>query len=191
MLSLVTKIDGGTISDFASTGIDDNASSTALTLDANGDASFGGDVTVTGDLTVNGTLTSINTTNTEITDNSIVLNNGETAAGVTAGTAGIEIDRGTADNATIQWNETTDAFEFKVGTALADLTVGSQAMDGISVDTISEKTGSAGITFANDVTGGNATFTTKVMTDTIDENSAAAGVTIDGVLAKDGTVTGG
>ena len=94
------KIDGGTISNFASTGIDDNATATALTLDANGDASFGGDVTVAGDPTVNGTLTSINTTNTEITDNSIVLNNGESGAGVTAGTAGLEIDPGTADNAT-------------------------------------------------------------------------------------------
>tara|TARA_B100001057_G_scaffold487831_1_gene571182 strand:- start:6930 stop:11687 length:4758 start_codon:yes stop_codon:yes gene_type:complete len=184
------SIDGGTISDFASTGIDDNATSTQLTI-TDSDITMAGNAIVTGNLTVNGTLTSVNTTNTEIADNSIVLNNGETAAGVTAGTAGIEIDRGTADNATIQWNETTDAFEFKVGTALADLTVGSQAMDGISVDTISEKTGSAGITFANDVTGGNATFTTKVMTDTIDENSTAAGVTIDGALLKDGVLTGG
>ena len=88
------KIDGGTISDFASTGIDDNATSTQVTV-ADSGVTFGADVTVTGDLTVNGTLTSINTTNTEISDNSIVLNNGETAAGVTARTAGFEIDRGT------------------------------------------------------------------------------------------------
>ena len=99
------KIDGGTISDFASTGIDDNATSTQVTV-ADAGVTFGADVTVTGDLTVNGTLTSINTTNTEISDNSIVLNNGETAAGVTARTAGFEIDRGTEDNASFLWNET-------------------------------------------------------------------------------------
>ena len=184
------SIDGGTISDFASTGIDDNATSTQLTI-TDSDITMAGNAIVTGNLTVNGTLTSVNTTNTEIADNSIVLNNGETAAGVTAGTAGIEIDRGTADNATIQWNETTDAFEFKVGTALADLTVGSQAMDGISVDTISEKTAAAGITFANAVSGSDATFSGTVTVDTIAENSVAGGVTIDGVLAKDGTITGG
>jgi hypothetical protein len=184
-------IDGGTISTFSSTGIDDTAStSTQLTI-TDSDITMGGNAIVTGNLTVNGTLTSVNTTNTEIADNSIVLNNGETAAGVTAGTAGIEIDRGTADNATIQWNETTDAFEFKVGTALADLTVGSQAMDGISVDTISEKTSAAGITFANAVSGSDATFSGTVTVDTIAENSVAGGVTIDGVLAKDGIITGG
>ncbi len=183
-------IDGGTISDFASTGIDDNATSTQLTI-TDSDITMAGNAIVTGNLTVNGTLTSVNTTNTEIADNSIVLNNGETAAGVTAGTAGIEIDRGTADNATIQWNETTDAFEFKVGTALADLTVGNQAMDGISVDTISEKTPSNGITFANAITGSDATFTGTMTVDTIAENTTAGGVTIDGVLAKDGTITGG
>ena len=184
------SIDGGTISDFASTGIDDNATSTQLTI-TDSDITMAGNAIVTGNLTVNGTLTSVNTTNTEIADNSIVLNNGETAAGVTAGTAGIEIDRGTADNATIQWNETTDAFEFKVGTTLADLTVGSQAMDGISVDTITEKTPSNGITFGNAVSGSDATFTGTMTVDTIAENTTAGGVTIDGVLAKDGTITGG
>ena len=184
------SIDGGTISDFASTGIDDNATSTQLTI-TDSDITMAGNAIVTGNLTVNGTLTSVNTTNTEIADNSIVLNNGETAAGVTAGTAGFEIDRGTADNATFQWNETDDAFELKVGTALADLKIGSQVMDSISVDTINEKTSAAGITFGNAVTGSDATFTGTMTVDTIAENTTAGGVTIDGVLAKDGVITGG
>lgn len=184
------KIDGGTISDFASTGIDDNATSTQITV-ADSAVTFGADVTVTGDLTVNGTLTSINTTNTEITDNSIVLNNGESGAGVTAGTAGLEIDRGTADNATFQWNETDDAFELKVGTALADLKIGSQVMDSISVDTINEKTNGAGISFADAVSGSDATFSGSVSVDTISENSVGNGVAIDGASIKDGVLTGG
>ena len=183
------KIDGGTISNFASTGIDDNASATALTLDANGDASFGGDVTVAGDLTVNGTLTSINTTNTEITDNSIVLNNGESGAGVTAGTAGLEIDRGTADNATFQWNETTDKFELKVGTAAADLVVNDLAMSGIAVDTISANSGTV-VDVADDMTAGNATFSGIVKADDIQETTVGHGVEIDGALLKDGGLVG-
>ena len=183
------KVDGGTISNFASTGIDDNATSTQITV-SDTSVSFGADVAVTGNLTVSGTLTSVNTTNTEIADNSIVLNNGETGAGVTAGTAGIEIDRGTEDSATLQWNETDDVWEFKVGTALADLKIGSQAMDAISVDTINDLSG-AGITFADAIDGSDATFTGTLTVDTIAENTVGGGVTADGVILKDGSVTGG
>ena len=183
------KVDGGTISNFASTGIDDNATSTQITV-SDTSVSFGADVAVTGNLTVSGTLTSVNTTNTEIADNSIVLNNGETGAGVTAGTAGLEIDRGTEDSATLQWNETDDVWEFKVGTALADLKIGSQAMDAISVDTINDLSG-AGITFADAVDGSDATFSGTLTVDTIAENTVGGGVTADGVILKDGAVTGG
>ena len=184
------KIDGGTISDFASTGIDDNATSTQITV-ADAEVSFGADVAIAGNLTVSGSLTSVNTTNTEIADNSIVLNKGETAAGVTAGTAGIEIDRGTADSATLQWNETDDVWEFKVGTALADLKIGSQAMDAISVDTVNELTPGAGISFADAISGSDADFSGTVSADTIAEHTVGAGVTADGVIMKDGVVTAG
>jgi len=183
------KIDGGTISDFASTGIDDNATSTQITV-ADAEVSFSADVAIAGNLTVSGSLTSVNTTNTEIADNSIVLNKGETAAGVTAGTAGIEIDRGTADSATLQWNETDDVWEFKVGSALADLKIGSQAMDAISVDTINDLSG-AGISFADAISGSDADFSGTVSADTIAEHTVGAGVTADGVIMKDGVVTAG
>jgi hypothetical protein len=66
------------------------------------------DVVVAGNLTVSGTTTTVDTTNTTITDNVIVLNNGETGAGVTAGTSGIEIDRGSEANKTLVWDETDD-----------------------------------------------------------------------------------
>jgi len=185
------KIDGGTISNFASTGIDDNADQTVLTLGADESASFAGAVTVTGDLTVNGSVTSISSTNTTIEDNNITLNNGESGAGVTEGSAGITIDRGTADDATILWNETTDKFEFKVGTSLADLSVSSLAMTGIDVDTIGDLNG-GGIT-VNDAINFDAaaTFDTTIGVDTINELSSGVGVTVDSVLLKDGSVTGG
>lgn len=183
------KVHGGTISDFASTGIDDNASSTQITV-SDAEVSFGADVAVTGNLTVSGTLTSVNTTNTEIADNSIVLNKGETAAGVTAGSAGLEIDRGTADDATLQWNETDDTWEIKVGTDLANLNGGEATFDTAKADTINSKAGS-GISFADAVSGSDATFSGVVKTDDIQESTIGHGVEIDGVIAKDGVVTAG
>ena len=200
------KINGGLISDFASQGIDDNVTplgvlvadggtetrttSTILTL-ADTDATFDANLIVNGDLTVTGTTTTVNSSETLVADNLITLNAGEVGAGVTSGSAGIEVDRGSEDNATLQWNETLDVWEFKVGTALADLKIGSQSMDAIAVDNIGELTPNAGITFDNAVAGSDATFTGTVTVDTIAEYSADVGVTVDGVSLKDGVVTGG
>ena len=184
------KVHGGTISDFASTGIDDNATSTQITV-SDTEVAFGADVSVTGNLTVSGTLTSVNTTNTEIADNSIVLNKGETAAGVTAGTAGLEIDRGTADAATLQWNETDDVWEIKVGADLANLNAGYATLDVANVDVINEKTLGDGITFGHAVSGSDATFSGVVKTDDIQESTVGHGVEVDGVMLKDGVVTAG
>ena len=51
----------------------------------------------------------------EVKDNMLTLNNGETGAGVTAGQAGIEIDRGTSNPFFFVFNEDSDRFE--VGTS--------------------------------------------------------------------------
>jgi hypothetical protein len=66
------------------------------------------DVTIAGNLIVQGTTTSIETTNTTITDNVITLNQGEVGAGVTAGTSGIEVDRGSEANKTLVWDDSID-----------------------------------------------------------------------------------
>ena len=76
------------------------------------------DVTIDGNLTVTGTTTAVESANTTITDNIIVLNQDEVGAGVTLGTAGIEIDRGTADDAQLVWEEVTDTWQLKVGTTV-------------------------------------------------------------------------
>ena len=64
------------------------------------------DVTITGNLTVLGMQTAIETTNTTLKDNTIVLNDGETGAGVTLGTAGVLVSRGTLANVSLRWVET-------------------------------------------------------------------------------------
>ena len=82
-----------------SVGASDNVSVTTHTL------------TVSGNLTVSGTTTTINSTETEIKDRMLVLNQGETAAGVTGTYSGITVDRGSATDVAIRWNETADKWE--------------------------------------------------------------------------------
>ena len=77
------------------------------------------DVVVAGNLTVNGTTTTVDTENTTISDNVIVLNNGEVGAGVTATTAGIEIDRGTETNKTFVWDDSVDKWTLGSETLVA------------------------------------------------------------------------
>ena len=64
-----------------------------------------GSVLVTGDLLVEGTTVYVAATNLDIEDNIIVLNKGETGAGVTLDYSGIQIDRGTLGAASLIWNE--------------------------------------------------------------------------------------
>lgn len=66
------------------------------------------DLLLTGNLTVQGTTTLVETTDLAITDNIIVLNKDEAGAGVTIGTSGIEIERGSLVNQQLLWNETND-----------------------------------------------------------------------------------
>jgi len=70
-----------------------------------------GNVTVGGDLTVNGAMTTVSSTNLEISDNVIIVNQGEVGSGVTAGSAGIRVDRGGLTDAMLLFDETTDAWK--------------------------------------------------------------------------------
>jgi hypothetical protein len=72
---------------------------------------FTDNVIVNGDLTVNGTTTTVSSEDLLVTDNTITLNFGETGAGVSTGTAGIEIDRGTLSGVSLRWNEATDTWQ--------------------------------------------------------------------------------
>lgn len=95
-----------------------NGSGQAYTYDAGLDIhQFGGDVTfddsvvITGNLTVNGDFVKQNVETVEIQDNLLLINFGETGPGVTAGYAGNEIDRGTANPYRWGFNEVNDSFE--------------------------------------------------------------------------------
>ena len=64
-----------------------------------------GTVTITGDLLVAGTTTTINTENMTVEDNIILLNSGETGAGITLDESGIRIDRGALVDAYMVFDE--------------------------------------------------------------------------------------
>ena len=93
------------------------------------------DVIITGNLTVQGSQTAIETTNTVLKDNIILLNDGESGAGVTLGTAGVLIDRGTLPNVAIRWNESFDKWQVtNDGTIYSNLVASSTGLTAIIED---------------------------------------------------------
>ena len=82
----------------------------AYTIAATGGTTIDSALTVTGNLTITGTTTTVETTNTEITDRIILLNKGESGAGVTGVYSGLEVERGSSSNALIVFDESTDTF---------------------------------------------------------------------------------
>lgn len=115
--------------------IDSGTDSIELIGDTNvtGNLSVSIDAVIYGNLTVQGTTTSINTTDTEITDNVLVLNQGEAGAGVSRGTSGIEIARGSLFNATWKWNEATQRWEAKEGTSLTAIAVSEISAGNVNI----------------------------------------------------------
>jgi hypothetical protein len=90
----------------------DNLDSTAF-LRSNVDDTFDGTLTITGDLILQGGIDQYNVTNLDVTDKTITVNNGGTQT--LSDGAGLIIDRGTATDASLTWNETTDLFDFNNG----------------------------------------------------------------------------
>jgi len=62
-------------------------------------------VYIQGNLVVGGNATAITKTDLNITDNIITINAGETGPGVTLGTAGLNVDRGSLANVALLWSE--------------------------------------------------------------------------------------
>ena len=103
---------------------------------------------VNGNLTVNGTTTTVNTETLNLADNQIVLNSNET--GTPTQNGGIEIERGTATNKTLVWNEADDKWTVGSETFVAGTFEG--ALTG-NADTATALATARSITLTGDVTG--------------------------------------
>jgi len=146
------------------------------------------DVEIAGNLTVSGTTTTVDTTNTTISDNVIVLNNGETGAGVTGTTSGIEIDRGSEANVTFVYNDSTD--KWTIGTEAFEASDISSSDNGSITDFASiTGAGSGDLTQFVNITGTGAGTLSSFLNIT-----GASGGTISGftTLTGDsgGTISG-
>jgi hypothetical protein len=107
-----------------------NASSTYLPKSG---GNINGSLIIDGDLTVSGSTTYLNTTELNIEDNLITLNYG--ISGSPSISAGIEIERGTSPNVSIQWNESNDRWEFtKDGSTYKELGSGAVLYQSASPD---------------------------------------------------------
>lgn len=84
-----------------------------------GSHTVNGDLTVSGNVTFNGgTITEIKTQEAVVKDNRMLLNEGEAGAGITAGTAGFDFDRGSLDDASFIFDESDDTFKIGIGAVL-------------------------------------------------------------------------
>lgn len=89
-----------------------------------GNESVGGNLTVTGSLVVNGLMTTVNSTSVTTKDNIITVNNGQVGSGVSAGKAGLNVDRGDEPDYQMVFDEIDDMF--KVGMVGQLQTIASQ-----------------------------------------------------------------
>ena len=104
-----------------------------------------GDAIIGGNLTVSGTTTTVNTETINLADNIITLNSNE--AGTPSQNAGIEVERGTAANKTLVWDEASDRW-----------TVGSESF--VAGTFIGSVSGNVTGNLTGNVTGNASTATT-------------------------------
>ena len=116
----ITLTNSGVTSIAGTTGeIEVSGSTGSVTIGLPENVEIDGNLTVQGNLTVNGTTTTLNTETVLIEDNIVVLNSNVT--GTPSVNSGIEVERGTSDNATLVWNEGTD--KWTAGIAGAEIAI--------------------------------------------------------------------
>jgi len=177
----------------------------AYTIAATGGTTVDSALTVTGNLTITGTTTTVETTNTEITDRIILLNKGESGAGVTGIQSGIEIERGSTANALLVFDDSTDTFRISYdgGSSFVTVstTVGGSGLENIVEDTTPQLGGDLDINGFN-ITSANTnqdiniipSGTGNVVVDSgirLNDQSAPSAVTGASILYAAATTGGG
>ena len=133
-----------------------------------GDGTVNGDVVIQGNLTVNGDATVVNVSDLEIEDNEILLNRGETGAGVSETQAGIRIDRGTLQDARLIYDDSVDRWLIDNGDGNTYYISYSQdgTGTGLNADTIDGLDSSQFLrSDVDDTANGNITFSKGIISD--------------------------
>lgn len=138
-------------------------------------------VVINGALILIGDGSSVDYTTVNIDDNVIFLNYGEVGAGVSLGTSGIEVDRGSLPNASLIWKESVDAFEFRLGDAASGALATLRAADPVDDTDVATK----GWALAN-VTASAAGSTTELQFNNAGAFGASASLTWSGTILKVG-----
>jgi hypothetical protein len=138
---------------------------TAYTVGLPDNVTIAGKLTVTGDLQIDGTTTTLNTETLAVEDNIVLLNKNVT--GTPSVNAGIEIERGTSDNASITWNETSD--KWTAGIAGSEVAIARK--------------------FVATTTGTTHTITHNLATSDVTVNCWLAGAQVDAAIVVTDTNT--
>jgi hypothetical protein len=181
---------GGTSTSIAGlTGLDFAAGDRTIgaSIGAN-DLTLGGatsTVVIPGNLTVSGTTTTINSNEVNIGDAIIKLNADLGASTAPSENAGFEVNRGSAANVSLVWDETADRWDFGASYDVrANAFIGD--LDGTASDALKWTTART-ITFAGDASGSvsidgsaNVTATLTVEASSVAANSVALGTDTTG-----------
>ena len=140
-----------------------------LNFDTTGTITFG-DVSIK-NLTVTGTRTIVESTDTALKDNIIILNSGEDGAGISLTSGGIVIDRGSATDANILFNDSTDQFEVNFPLSVEGSLAVKQSQTGIFAEAANLVT--TGQTLQTQITSNDGDITS------LTSNLTSTGSTLD------------
>jgi hypothetical protein len=151
-----------------------SAYSHANTRFASAGGTITGAVVIQGNLTVTGTQSYVNTTNMLFADAILTLNSDWPTTSSPTENAGIEVQRGTAANTVLRWNETTDKWEFtNDGSFYGDIAGVYQVQ--------------AAGSYANSAYGQSNTATTNAAT--ADQRAVTSGSYANGAFGRANTAT--
>ncbi|MGA1354043.1 MAG: beta strand repeat-containing protein [Candidatus Limnocylindrus sp.] len=128
-------------------------------------------VVISGNLTVSGTTTTVNTTEVLIADNILTLNSDLAAESAPTENAGIEVNRGSADTASLLWDEANDRWGVKVGAG----TLNALRHAGVKIVTVDLE--DAGVT--NDKLAADSVNTTQLVDAAVTNSKLAGSITGD------------
>ena len=118
-------------------------------------------VRIYGDLIVTGSQSIVSETNLAIKDRIAMLNEGEGGAGVTGQYSGLEVDRGSLDNALLIFDEVTDTWNISIdgGTSYEEILTTGTGLKNVVEDTSPELGGNLDVLTHSIVSSSNRNIT--------------------------------